>query len=252
MFNLLVVEDEYWMSEGLCNIIHNLNNEFVVTDVAQNGEEALDKISHKHFDVIITDIRMPIMDGLDLIEKMKELKYNQPVIIITGHSEFEYARRAFRLGAIDYLLKPIKSDELKEVLENLKSQHLKSIDMQKNMIDQSQEGKNDGVHIIKYTLDLINSKYMEDLSLSEIADDVGFNGSYLSRLFKMETGKGFVQYLREVRIQHAKDMLTKTESTIENISKEVGFQSEKHFRRIFKKDLGLTPSDYRELQQCKK
>ena len=87
---------------------------------------------------------------------------------------------------------------------------------------------------------------MEDLSLSEIADQAGFNASYLSRLFKMETGKGFVQYLREVRLEHAARMLRDTNLTIERISKRVGFQDEKYFRRTFKQELGLTPSEFRK------
>lgn len=242
MFKILVVEDEFWMGEGLQKVINKLDYPFEVSDIAQNGHEALSKMNNVKFDLIITDIKMPIMDGLEFIKRKNELAYQQPVVIITGHSEFEYARKAIRLGAFDYLLKPVKKEELSEVLENIESQ-INDDQQLRIQINEDQQG---GVDVIQYTIDLINREYMKDLSLSEIADQVGFNASYLSRLFKLETGIGFVQYLREVRMKQAKEMLIIGDITIETISKKVGFQSEKHFRRTFKKEEGVTPSEYRD------
>ena len=122
MFHVLIVEDEFWMCEGLKKIFHKLEVGFTVADTAANGQEALKKLQSGGFDLVVSDIRMPIMDGLELMKEMKSSQINLPVVIITGHDEFEYARTAFRLGAVDYLLKPVKSNELKEVLEHLSAQ----------------------------------------------------------------------------------------------------------------------------------
>ena len=195
---------------------------------------------------------MPIMDGLDLMKEMATLGFHQPVIIITGHSEFEYARTAFRLGAVDYLLKPIKSNELRDVLHNLQEQLSKKKEEQgTELLNSELTDQNKGAELIRSILKLIETSYMDDLSLAVIADQAGFNASYLSRLFKMETGKGFVQYLREVRMKHACQMLITTGLTIEHIANKIGFMDEKHFRRTFKKEFGLTPGEYRKEKKGK-
>jgi YesN/AraC family two-component response regulator len=251
MYRVLVVEDEYWMCEGLCKIINKLDIQFTVADVAHNGSEALQKLKSEKFDLVLSDIRMPVMDGLELMKEMNSLQLQLPVVIITGHNEFEYARTAFRLGAIDYLLKPIKSNELCDILENWREQHRKSTeDSEAGNIDLNDQNK--GAELIQSILKLIENSYMEDLSLSILADQAGFNSSYLSRLFKLETGKGFVQYLREVRMKHACQFLLKSDITIDQVAKSVGFMDEKHFRRTFKKDLGMTPGEYRKIQKSKK
>ncbi|KHF40562.1 response regulator transcription factor [Halalkalibacter okhensis] len=251
MYRVLVVEDEYWMCEGLCKMIDKLDIDFTVADVAHNGSEALQKLKNDRFDLVLSDIRMPVMDGLEFMKSMNSLNLHLPVVIITGHNEFEYARTAFRLGAIDYLLKPIKSSELRDILENCREQLSESTGhSEENTVDLNEQNK--GVELIQSILKLIESSYKEDLSLSIIAEQAGFNASYLSRLFKLEAGKGFVQYLREVRMKHACQFLLESEMTIDQVAKSVGFMDEKHFRRTFKKDLGTTPGEYRRIQKSKK
>ncbi|WP_134698596.1 response regulator [Ammoniphilus sp. YIM 78166] len=247
MYKVLVVDDEVWMCEGLRKIIGKLNLEFSVTDTAHDGRQALSKLANDDFDLVITDIRMPTMDGLALMKQMRELHYTQPVVIISAHNEFEYARDALRMGAVDYLVKPVKNEELFLVLTNLQElwQGEDTKAPQEEMkVDLNQ--LNGGVELVQSIMGIIEHSYMEDLSLAILAEQAGFNSSYLSRLFKMETGKGFVQYLREVRMKHACEMLAKTSLTNIEIAKRVGFWDEKHFRRVFKKDFGLTPGEYRE------
>ncbi|MFA9455265.1 response regulator [Halalkalibacter sp. AB-rgal2] len=246
MFRVLVVEDEFWMCEGLKKMVRHLDINFIVTDVAHNGKEALEKMEEQTFDLLFADINMPIMDGLQMMDEMENLKYNVPVIIITGFDEFEYARKALRYGAVDYLLKPIKNDELREVLEHWELEHKKQYSLSNNE-PKSLEFNNSGADLIQSILQLVETNYMKDLSLSILADQAGYNASYLSRLFKVETGKGFVQYLRDIRMKHACYLLINSKLTIEHISQKVGFLDEKHFRRTFKKDLGMTPGEYRKI-----
>ncbi|WP_226527235.1 response regulator [Metabacillus niabensis] len=244
MYNVLVVDDEVWMCEGFKKVINKLDCGFTVIDTSRDGRQALTKLeNNKQIDVVVTDIHMPIMSGLELMEEMKSRSLPQPVIVISAHNDFEYARTAMRYGAVDYLLKPINNDEIYDVLTNLKEQ-LNPKDNKEDKVDIAEV--NGGVELVKSVLSIIEHSYMEDLSLSVLADQAGFNSSYLSRLFKLETGAGFVQYLRNVRMKHACRLLKKTELTNKDVAKEVGFWDEKHFRRTFKKDIGLTPGEYRE------
>ncbi len=247
MHNVLVVDDEVWMCEGLKKIISKLKLDFTVTGMASDGRHALEKLEQDPFDVVITDINMPGMNGLDLMRHMQEKQFKQPVIIISAYNEFEYARTALRLGAIDYLVKPIKNEELSAVLSNLGGLLLRNkeaVSEENQTSDLLESGG--GAELVKKVLDIVEHSYMEDLSLAILAEQAGFNSSYLSRLFKLETGKGFVQYLREVRMKHACKLLKETNLTNVEVAKQVGFWDEKHFRRTFKKDFGMTPGEYRD------
>ncbi|WP_159888341.1 response regulator transcription factor [Paenibacillus puerhi] len=254
MYNLLVVDDEFWMCAGLKKIIDRLDVPFTVTDSACDGRQALAKLEGGQFDAIITDINMPVMDGLEMMKEMRERQFKQPVIIVSAYHEFEYARTAMRLGAVDYLIKPVKNEELSAVLTNLQDLVSRRKEGPPAETETAADftGLGGGVELVQTVLGTIERSYMEDLSLAILADQAGFNSSYLSRLFKIETGKGFVQYLREVRMKHACRMLKDTSLTNIEIAKQVGYWDEKHFRRTFKKDFGMTPGEYREKYQSKK
>lgn len=250
MYNVLIVDDEIWMCEGFKKILQKLDCGFNVIEVANNGQQALAKLeANSDIDVVVTDIQMPRMDGLEFIERMRGMNFTQPVIIVSAYNHFEYARKAMRFGVIDYLLKPIKDQEVKDVFTNLHEQLDKDKSELKDSNSKSEiciQDVNSGPEIVQYVLNIIEHSYNEDLSLSFLADKAGFNASYLSRLFKLETGVGFVQYLREVRMKHACQLLKETRLTNKEVANQVGFWDEKHFRRTFKKDLGVTPSEFRE------
>lgn len=253
LYNVLVVDDEIWMCEGLKKIIARMEGAFAVTAAASDGRQALARLDNEPFDVVITDINMPGMNGLELMEQMRAKRHMQPVIIVSAYNEFEYARAALRLGAVDYLIKPVKNDELAEVLSNLQQLLARREEEASPKGAAAEWNEQDGGGaLIRSVLNMIEHSYMEDLSLALLADKAGFNASYLSRLFKMETGKGFVQYLREVRMRHACKMLEETGMTNAEVAKRVGYWDEKHFRRTFKKDFGMTPGEYREQQRSKK
>jgi two-component system, response regulator YesN len=255
MYNLLVVDDEFWMCQGLKKIIAKLGEAFTVADTAGDGLQALTKLESGQFDAVITDINMPGMNGLEMMQQMRDRQLKQPVIIVSAYNEFEYARSALRLGAVDYLIKPVKNEELAAVLSNLQellTRGAQGPSLEQPMVDPNPMETGGGVELVQAVLGIIERSYMEDLSLAIVADQAGFNSSYLSRLFKLETGKGFVQYLREVRMKHACRMLLETNSTNVEIAKQVGYWDEKHFRRTFKKDFGMTPGEYRDQHQSKK
>ncbi|MDR6550840.1 response regulator [Paenibacillus qinlingensis] len=252
MYNILIADDERWMCEGLKKVIEKCAVDFIVTAMARDGLEVLQLLEKEDFDLLITDVRMPEMDGITLLKEMRNRQISIPVIFMSGHDEFQYARAALRYGAIDYVLKPIDKEEIRQILLKIKSQ----LDAENNGLELttttdalalSPEELHQGTQLVQKLKAVVESSYMEELSISRLSEKAGFNSSYLSRIFKLETGKGFVQYLTEVRMTEAKRLLQDPrELTVGMIAKKVGYWDEKHFSKMFKKEVGVSPSEYRK------
>mgnify|MGYP001156500227 CR=1 FL=1 len=246
MIKVLVVDDEVWMCKTLNKIIEEDTASFVVTGTAKNGAEALDILERSAVDLVLTDIKMPFMDGIQLMEQMRMKKMEQPVILITGFEEFQYARQALRLGAYDYLSKPIKKQEVLRVLASVETAHFGSKVSQTALAASDQEENRRGIQVIEWVKEVVDQQYHEDLSLSIIAEKMGFNPSYLSRLFKEEAGISFVKYLTKKRMEEAQKLLEHTRLNVSDVSKSVGYFDEKHFSKIFKREVGVPPNHYRK------
>ena len=119
MYKVLIVDDEVFILEGLKSIIPWKDLNLEVVETAENGEEALEKYKKSDIDIVVTDITMPKMNGLQLIKSIKEIGGRCKFIILSGYDDFNYAREALRLGIENYILKPINEEELKETLENI-------------------------------------------------------------------------------------------------------------------------------------
>lgn len=116
MYTVLIADDERWVILGIKQLLEKIKLPFRVSGTAENGIEALEMLVELQPDVLITDIRMPGMDGLELIEKMNACGIDSKVIFVSGYAEFSYVQRALRLGALDYLLKPIEEKRLKDIM----------------------------------------------------------------------------------------------------------------------------------------
>lgn len=247
-YQVLIIDDEIFMCEALKQVIHKYCSEYEVVDIAYNGIEGLRHVENRkkndlQYDLIFTDIRMPKMDGLKFLKSIREKGINTPVIIITGHSEFEYSRTALRLGATDYILKPLDRNEIREVLDHLTEQ-MRKVAM--SVDEDVWEKTNNRSEMIQSMLEYMEQYYMEDLSISFFSGKTNFNPSYLSRIFKLETGKGFIQQLIDIRIKHAQRLLVTTGLHASEIGEKVGYSDKNHFGKIFKKEIGLPPGVYRE------
>lgn len=124
-YSVMVVEDEPLIRENIIAKIHNANSLFHVSYSASNGQEALNHLEEYHPDVLITDIQMPVMSGLELIEQAKKQYPNLECIILTGYNEFEYARKAMKNGVQEYLLKPLRQEQISDVLKTIQTRLLK-------------------------------------------------------------------------------------------------------------------------------
>lgn len=117
----MIVDDEYLIKKSLKKVIE-LNSRFHVTYQADNGKEALDMIRGTVPDVIITDVCMPVMDGIELIQQIHSSHLSTKLVILSGHADFQYAQQAIRYGAMDYLLKPIQLCQVEQMLDKIEKQ----------------------------------------------------------------------------------------------------------------------------------
>lgn len=243
MIGMVIADDELIIRQGLMSI--NWNKYGInVLGIASNGNEALSMVISKTPQILITDIRMPGMDGLKLIEASKEHVPEIQSILLTGYEDFNYAKTAISLGAIDYILKPSDPDEIIEAV--LKAKNKINDIMCLRSLENSFRTSGIKNKVISEILEYIKNHYSEDISLYTAAEYVHMNHIYISRLFKKEMGETFLETLTKFRLKKACELLANYDHKIYEISSMVGIFDPGYFSQVFKKYYGLTPSEYRE------
>lgn len=237
--NILLVDDERWVRTALKWTINKLNLPLHVIHECENGLEALDWIKQNDVDLIISDIRMPVMDGLSLVKELSQLKKKQDVIVISVHDEFQFVQQALRTGVTDYLLKPVEETELQACLEKWLEKQKKDLDIK--IVDESLPSST-----IERVLQYLEKTSLDQISLKDAAESVHMNPSYLSQLFKQQLNKKFVDYLTELRIEESKRLLLNTTLRMSEIADRVGYSDLAYFSNNFKRITGCSPSEFRK------
>ncbi|WP_248929254.1 response regulator transcription factor [Paenibacillus hamazuiensis] len=251
MIRILLVEDEEVIREGISSLIRQVSPHFTVVKEAAHGREALDYLSRNVVDVVITDIRMREMNGLQLLEKIREKYEDMPLLIISGYSDFSYAQKALQFGVSDYLLKPIDRKQLVCALDKIHALLLKRggkspVPAQAEEAPPAMQPGTEGRRLIRKVKEYIEAHPEGDLRLQTLADFVHLNPAYLSQLFKQETGANLSDAITAARMERAKYLLAHTELKIYDVARLSGYQSPKHFMLVFKQWAGVTPGTYRE------
>lgn len=249
MLDIIVVEDEAPIRDWIAYTISNISNEFNVLASASNGKEAYELALNLKPKVIISDIKMPIMGGIELTKKIKEVFPDIYVILLTNYAEFSYAKEAISCGVYEYLVKSdIRPKELKEILDKV-NESVK--ELEKNKVSRLQKESNlieskDGYSkTIKKSIDYIHKNYKQHISLQDISNYVFLSHEYFSRLFKEEVGENFSSYLTNYRMKKAESLIKNTDMKISQIAIEVGYTNASYFSRSYKKFKGISPEDDR-------
>lgn len=237
MFTILLVEDEELIRKELVLTIPWDSVDCRIIGEAKDGITGERLIRELAPDIVLTDIRLPGQSGLEMLKKTAP----QSAIIFTGHSDFEFAQKAIRLGVYDYLLKPIDEDELLASVSNICTE-LREKESQPKQISDSQKS---GDPYIRAAMDFIDTHFHEDLSLNLVAVEVGISESYLSHLFKQHSSYTFLEYLQECRIRNAMQMLKNPKLQISEVYRLCGYCNGSYFSKVFKRITGTTPRDYR-------
>lgn len=255
MINVLIVEDEDLIRKGLAYTIDWSKMGCTIVGEAKNGQEGLEKIKELKPGLVITDIKMPIMDGLEMLQSLEERDFE--VIIITGHSEFEYAKRAIKLNVFDYLLKPINENKLCEIVievtkkitdkmilsqlkDNIKDiKQIKVLDTEFYFQKTKYQYKNTW-----FIIDYIGRNYFNKISIEDIAMELGVSAGYLSKKFKKDTSHTFNDFLNSYRIQKSINFLIEGGYKVYEIAEMVGFSDYKYFSQVFKSYMKCSPMEF--------
>ena len=239
----VLVEDEEIVLRELRETIDWEGLGIEVIGTAEDGLEGEDLIKRLSPDIVVTDIKLPGKNGLQMIEDAAVTNG----IILSGYTDFEYTRRAIRLGVFDYIQKPVDDDELEASLRTLAARIIEEDAEVDSISDGSTIKLKENVqnHCINVAIDYIGRNYMNQIALSDIARETRLSESHLSTLFKSETGINFLQYLNAVRINNALRLLASSSMNVSEIARAAGFPTPGYFTKIFRRFMGKTPTEYR-------
>ena len=241
-YQILLVDDEYYVRQSLLRRIRSLeNDDFKVIAEAENGEAALEMLQLHDVQMVITDIRMPVLDGLDLTKQIHEKYPGMITVILTGYADFEYAQKALRYGAFDYLLKPVSEESLDDLLNRVRrklSEHYELLEDERSRLS--------GEEYVQKAVRYMEEHYMENIDIGLMASELGFHSAYLTRLFGRYAGESPLKYLTNIRIREARRLLLDTSLPISAIGERVGYPDQFHFSKTFRKVTGVNPSTFRK------
>lgn len=249
MIRTIILDDERIIRNGITKIIQENVPEFQVIATFGNGRDCLEYLERETADLIISDVRMPYIDGLEMIRNLCERGVTVDFILISGYDDFEYCRTAIQYGVFDYMLKPIDKGDFIRTLRKL------AIKRQEESVCQAPEEPNHEMiqasggdrKVIRQIKDYLSAHYNEPVSLEALSARFYMNPNYISQLFKQETGKTLTNYLSQIRMDRAKQYLQDPSKRINEIAALVGYQSPQTFAAVFKRYCGVTPREYREM-----
>lgn len=261
MKKIFLVEDEQGVRKMMRDTVDWASAGVVFAGEAGDGESALPMIYETRPDILITDIRMPFMDGLALAENVRREFPDTRVIIVSGYDDFKYAQQAIRLGVDDYILKPVTPEKLlraiADVLRKKTSPRGAQTDRPLSSIVPSAANAetvereivaDKAARVVSLAKDYIAANFTNaDLSLGDAARHAKVSPNYLSTLFTKETGETFSEYLNKTRVKLAMTLLKSTPLPAAEIALRTGYNDQQYFFRIFKKVIGITPKEYRNM-----
>ena len=248
MLKVLVVEDEELIRKGIVLAVDWAALDCVVVGEAANGEEGLAAVERYDPNLIITDLTMPKMDGLEMLRRLRERGNEACVIILTAYDSFEYAQSALRLGAVDFLLKPFHDGDLEQAVAGLRRR-----------LEPGRRGegqpvppvpglkKGDKSKYVLQAMDYIGEHYNDPgIGVGSIAQHLGLSEGHLSHLFKKETDYTLTNYLTRYRIHKAMELLRDCRAKVYEVAEQVGYKDITYFSATFKKLTGMSPSEYQD------
>lgn len=234
----IIVDDESRLRKGIERLILSNGEEWEIVGAYADGLECLNAINKDklNFDVLFTDVKMPVMSGLELITRLNEQSKVYQSVIISGYDDFDYIQKAMREGTIDYLLKPVDRLELQKCLTRIKTSFRTDVD------NITINEKNVPIELAKQW---ILEHLSENLTIDRIANQVYMNTTYFSEYFKRKTGETVLDYVTKKRMEKALCLLQTTAMKVYEVTEAIGYTDTKYFSKLFKKHYGKLPSQIR-------
>jgi len=245
MLKVLIVDDEDLVRRGIVLGVDWAARGCVVVGEAANGEEGIAAVERYSPNLIITDVRMPRMDGIEMMRQLRQKGCKAHVIILTAYSDFSYARSALQFGADDYLLKPFRDQELIAAIDKVRQKEREVTALTPQ--DMLPLVKGDKSKYVLQALEYIAGHYSdEDISITTIAAHLGVSEGHLSHVFKKETSYTIISYLTQYRVHTAMKLLQNCRYKVYEVAEMVGYRDVAYFGSTFKKLVGMSPSEYQD------
>lgn len=241
MLKVLIVEDEEMIRKGIVLTVDWAALDCVVVGEAANGVQGLEAARRLEPSLIITDLKMPQMDGIEMLTALRAEGCTAYVIILTAYDNFAYAQSALRLGAVDYLLKPFHDGDLENAVTRIQQRRRPAAET--TPIGAARKG--DKSKYVLEAMDYISKHYNEpDISVGTVAQSLNISEGYLSHTFKKETDYTLLNYLTRYRIHKAMELLKDCRVKVYEVAEQVGYRDIAYFSATFKKYAGISPSEY--------
>ena len=255
-FNILIVDDD----AEIAHYIKTELSDWYRFEHARNGKEGLKMLLTGKYDLVISDVMMPEMDGVTMLKKIKGNSNvsDIPVILLTSKSEVENRLEGLRKGADAFLAKPFNMEELHILIDNLVDNvrrirgKYSGAQGQKAKIEQIQvKGNNDALmeRVMKYMNEHLTDP---DLNVEKLTEDVGISRAQLHRKLKEIAGVSAGEFIRNLRLEQAARLIEEGQINITQVAYSVGFNNQTHFSTVFKKHYGMSPSEYAETKRKEK
>ncbi len=270
MYRVLIADDEVIERKVLYKTLSKHLGDQCEIYQAENGREALQIYREKKIQIMILDIEMPGINGIETAEKIREMDKDCCIIFLTAFDEFAYAKKAILVRALDYLLKPYEEkefllimDEAMRLTEERMKLHTQSVVScpavevpvkeeprreEIHSMDDMNEAENSSLRQLKVKkkiADYIHEHYMYELSMQDLARIMNYSEAYFCKLFKQCFDQNFTSYLTEYRMEQARKLLLEPSVNIKEVGKAVGYSDANYFAKVFKRTTGHSPTEYR-------
>ena len=246
-----LVDDEYLERTLLRYSIPWKDYGVEIAGEAGSGRELLAMLQKNQPDILFTDICMPDMDGLALSRAVRERYRNTDIVILSGHGDFKYAKEAICIGVTEYLLKPVNREEVATTLKKIRK--CRSAKAEASAVtsalrsEQTVNQGNSSAGVVERAARFIADSLSDSsLSLKTVAEHLFISSSYLSRIFRQETGETLTDYIMQLRIIQSTEYFRNTDLKAYEVAEKIGFNDCHYFSLCFKKCMGKTVQEYRK------
>ena len=273
MYRVLLADDEQIERMALARRLMRRFGDSLQISEATNGKEAVELYQKEHSQIIIMDISMPELNGVEAAEQIRSMDEDCVIVFLTAYDEFSYAKRAIVIRALDYLLKPCDEEELAAVMEEAMRLTDKAVHNKENptgnraeMTEAEKEAEKRREQwpwnpdaeapkdpetermnqVVEKIRTYIRENYMNEISMQDAARQFNYSDAYFCKLFKQCFDQNFTSYLTNFRINEAKRLLKDKNISIKDAGMKVGYYDSNYFAKVFKRVTSMIPSEYRE------
>lgn len=246
MYKILVVDDEIWIRKGIVRMIDCERNRITAIFEAATVKQAKEIFDREHPDIVLVDICFPTESGCDLGDYIYSRDHRVHIVVISAHPDFSYAQQALRFHASNYLLKPVSKEKLNQTIQDcvgeLSTQAAKSSASKLNS-----DSINASEAVVRKIIEDLDRDCAQKISLPQLSARYHISEAYLSHIFKKLTGKSLTNYIAQIRIERASQLIAMNKCNPEKfyiIAQRVGYEDYQYFVRVFKKVLGVSPREF--------